>query len=55
VFTVPLQYIASTIPNGKARLHLIPGLGHVPHMEAPEKTLPPLVAFLKEGLSGTAQ
>ena len=29
---------------------LIPGLGHVPHMEAPEKTIPPLVAFLKAGL-----
>ena len=55
VFKERMQYIASTIPNGKAQLHLIPGLGHVPHMEAPEKTLPPLVAFLKEGLSGTAQ
>jgi hypothetical protein len=27
----------------------------VPHMEAPEKFYPPLVAFLKEGLGGTAQ
>ena len=34
--------------NGKARLYLIPGLGHVPHMEAPEKFYPPLLAFLKE-------
>jgi pimeloyl-ACP methyl ester carboxylesterase len=55
LFKERMQYIASTIPNGRARLHLIPGLGHVPHMEAPEKTLPPLVAFLKEGLAGTAQ
>jgi pimeloyl-ACP methyl ester carboxylesterase len=55
VFTERMKYIADTIPNGKARLHLIPGLGHVPHMEAPEKTYPPLVAFLKEGLGGTAQ
>jgi pimeloyl-ACP methyl ester carboxylesterase len=28
-----------------------PGLGHVPHLEAPEKIYPPLVAFLKEGLA----
>ena len=28
----------------------LPGLGHVPHLEAPDKVLPPLVAFLKEGL-----
>jgi len=28
---------------------LLPGLGHVLHMEAPEKTLPSLFAFLKEG------
>ena len=50
VFKERMKYIADTIPNGKGRLLLIPGLGHVPHMEAPEKTLPPLVAFLKEGL-----
>ena len=43
--------IAKTVPNGNGRLHLIPGLGHVPHLEAPEKVLPPLVAFLKEGLA----
>ena len=30
---------------------LIPGLGHVPHFEAPEKTYPPLIAYLKEGLT----
>ena len=36
--------------DGKARLLLLPGLGHVPHLEAPEKTLPPLVALLKEGV-----
>jgi len=28
---------------------LIAGLGHVPHLEDAGKTLPPLVAFLKEG------
>jgi hypothetical protein len=29
----------------------LPGLGHVPHLEAPATTLPPLVAFLREGLA----
>lgn len=49
-FQERMKYIAATIPDGKARLLLLPGLGHVPHLEAPEKTLPPLIAFLKEGL-----
>jgi len=52
VFQERMKFIADTIPNGKARLLLLPGLGHVPHMEAPDKTYPPLLAFLKEGLSG---
>ena len=51
LFRERMKYVADTIPNGKARLLLLPGLGHVPHMEAPAQTLPPLVAFLKEGLS----
>jgi len=50
VFKERMKAIADTIPNGRAKLHLIPGLGHVPHMEAPEKTYPPLIAFLKDGL-----
>jgi len=49
LFQERMKYIAATIPNGNARLHLLPGLGHVPHLEAPERTLPPLLAFLKEG------
>ena len=48
-FQARMKYISETIPGGKARLLLLPGLGHVPHIESPEKTLPPLVAFLKEG------
>jgi pimeloyl-ACP methyl ester carboxylesterase len=50
LFQERMRYIADTIPDGKARLLLLPGLGHVPHLEAPERTIPPLVAFLKEGL-----
>lgn len=49
-FQARMKYIVETIPGGKAKLQLIPGLGHVPHMEAPEKTIPPLVAFLREGV-----
>ena len=51
VFQARMKFIADTIPNGNGTLHLIPGLGHVPHFEAPEKTYPPLIAFLKEGLT----
>jgi pimeloyl-ACP methyl ester carboxylesterase len=50
VFKERMKFIADSIPNGNGKLLLIPGLGHVPHMEAPEKTYPPLIAFLKEGL-----
>lgn len=50
-FQERMAFIAKSIPGGNGRLLLIPGLGHVPHLEAPEKVLPPLVAFLKEGLT----
>lgn len=50
VFQERMKFVADTIPNGKGRLLLIAGLGHVPHLEAPEKTYPPLMAFLKDGL-----
>jgi pimeloyl-ACP methyl ester carboxylesterase len=49
-FQEGMKRIAATIPNGRARLELLPGLGHVPFIESPARTLPPLVAFLKEGL-----
>ena len=45
-----MKALADTIPNGNGKLHLIPGLGHVPHLEDAAKTIPPLVAFLKAGL-----
>jgi len=50
LFQQRMKAVVERIPGGRARLHLIPGVGHVPHLEAPEKTYPPLVAFLKEGL-----
>src|SRR5579871_2454487 len=50
-FQEGMKRIAATIPNGKARLQLLPGLGHVPFIEAPDRALPPLVAFLKEGVA----
>lgn len=49
-FQERMAYIAETIPDGRARLHLIPGLGHVPHLEDEEQTIPPLVSFLAEGI-----
>jgi pimeloyl-ACP methyl ester carboxylesterase len=48
-FQEGMKRIATTIPNGRGRLELLPGLGHVPFVEAPERSLPPLVRFLKEG------
>jgi pimeloyl-ACP methyl ester carboxylesterase len=44
-----MRFLAESIPNGNGRLHLIPGVGHVPHFEAPEKLYPPLLTFLREG------
>jgi pimeloyl-ACP methyl ester carboxylesterase len=51
IFKERMQFVAQHLPNGRGRLHLIPGLGHVPHLEAPDKTYPPLLAFLGEGLA----
>ena len=46
-----MAVLAKTIPNGNGHLHLIPGLGHVPHLEAPDQVLPPLLDFLKQGVT----
>ncbi|OFW17137.1 MAG: hypothetical protein A3H29_01075 [Acidobacteria bacterium RIFCSPLOWO2_02_FULL_67_21] len=48
VFQQRMRYVAERIPGGRGRLHLLPGLGHVPHLEAPDRTYPPLLAFLRE-------
>jgi pimeloyl-ACP methyl ester carboxylesterase len=39
------KHIADTIPG--AELVLLPNLGHVPHLEAPDMFYPPLMKFLK--------
>jgi len=38
------KHIAETIPHGE--LVLLPNLGHVPHLEAPDAFFPPLMKFL---------
>jgi pimeloyl-ACP methyl ester carboxylesterase len=50
LFQDRMKVLADTIPNGNGKLHLIPGLGHVPHLEDAAKTIQPMVAFLKEGI-----
>ena len=50
IFQERMKVIADSIPGGNGKVLLIPGLGHVPHLEAPEQTYPPLIAFLKEGV-----
>ncbi|MFN7982927.1 MAG: alpha/beta hydrolase [Vicinamibacterales bacterium] len=49
-FQERMKFLASTIPNGNAKLELLPGLGHVPFLEDPGRSVPPLVAYLKEGV-----
>jgi len=50
VFQDRMKFIAESVPNAQGRLILLHGLGHVPHLEDPARTYPPLVAFLKEGV-----
>jgi pimeloyl-ACP methyl ester carboxylesterase len=47
-FAERMKALAETIPGGRGRLHLIPGVGHVPHFETPQKLYPALLAFLTE-------
>jgi pimeloyl-ACP methyl ester carboxylesterase len=48
VFRERMKFVADSIPEGRGRLLLIPGLGHVPHLEAPARFLPLLLAFVSE-------
>lgn len=51
IFQERMKGLAHSIPNGNGRVLLLPGLGHVPHLEAPDRVVPPLVAFLQEGVN----
>jgi pimeloyl-ACP methyl ester carboxylesterase len=42
-----LEALARSIPGGRGRVHLIPGVGHVPHLEAPESFNGPVLDFLE--------
>jgi pimeloyl-ACP methyl ester carboxylesterase len=50
LFQERMKVLADTVPGGNGRLHLIPGLGHVPHVEDFGRTMAPLLAFLQEGV-----
>jgi pimeloyl-ACP methyl ester carboxylesterase len=50
IFKERMAFVGQAIPNGKGRLLLLPGIGHVPHLERPDVFYPPFIAFLKEGL-----
>jgi len=47
------RYIASQIKGSE--VVMLPGLGHVPHLQAPEMFYPPLLKFLKSDLSTSAK
>ncbi len=49
-FQERMNVLANTVPNGNGRVLLLPGLGHVPHLEAPDTVVSPLVDFLEEGV-----
>ncbi len=50
-FQERMHALAKAVPNGNGHVLLIPGLGHVPHIEDPAKTVPPLLDFLKQSLT----
>jgi pimeloyl-ACP methyl ester carboxylesterase len=52
-FPARAKFICDTIPD--CELALIPGIGHVPHFEAPELFYKELLKFLKSERSVTAQ
>jgi pimeloyl-ACP methyl ester carboxylesterase len=49
-FQERMRVLAETVPNGNGRLHLIPGLGHVPHLEDADAIVVPLVEYLLESV-----
>ena len=49
-FQERMAALANTVPDGNGAVLLLPGLGHVPHLEEPDTVIPPLVAFLEEGV-----
>ncbi|MDA1095550.1 MAG: alpha/beta hydrolase [Acidobacteria bacterium] len=51
-FQERMKFLADSVPNGNGSILLLPGLGHVPHLEEPETVVPPLVAYLLEGVTG---
>jgi len=52
-FPAQAKHIADTIPGGQ--LVLIPGVGHVPHIQVPDIFNRELLKFLKSDASGSAQ
>ena len=49
-FQERMNELAKTVPNDNGEVVLLPEPGHVPHLESPERVLPPLVSFLKKGV-----
>lgn len=50
-FTEHARHIAESIPNGNGTMVILPGLGHVPHLQAPDMFYPPLLKFLNTSAS----
>lgn len=46
LFQERMKFVAASIPGGNGHVVLIPGIGHVPHMEAPQQFYPALMEFL---------